>query len=241
MICCWLMFNKDWDTAEDAQKFYAAARTWNRKGVTIPSQIRYIKYFEHRVKHGRRPQQMLFLNKIVLHNAPSNLPQEIKYAVYKGVRQVLVFEGKKKLKEITSKKFKKKKKKKDEDNSLTIEFPQKRVLLCGDWKFDMEKPGLHFWLNTAYIENNKVLLEKFTIDKVHKDKKDKLFDSSFSVELFFEPAGFAADYEDHAGTMATSSTSALPPAVSASKSRKGASAQFNFKTALHKYPSLRNL
>lgn len=46
VICCLLIYLRLWTTAEEALEFYGAARTANRKGVTIPSQRRYVTYFE---------------------------------------------------------------------------------------------------------------------------------------------------------------------------------------------------
>ena len=46
MIVCYLVFSGFCTTADEALKHYAKQRTMNNKGVTIPSQIRYIKYFE---------------------------------------------------------------------------------------------------------------------------------------------------------------------------------------------------
>ena len=64
MICCYLVFeghqkaqdniandgiyvNKN---ARDAMVFYGKIRTNDGKGVTIPSQIRYVYYFDHYLK-----------------------------------------------------------------------------------------------------------------------------------------------------------------------------------------------
>jgi protein-tyrosine phosphatase len=46
MICSYLIFSNLCENSENAIKYYGKMRTLNEKGVTIPSQIRYIKYFE---------------------------------------------------------------------------------------------------------------------------------------------------------------------------------------------------
>jgi hypothetical protein len=47
IICCWLLYAGFFPsyTHELALRFYAVKRTKNQKGVTIPSQIRYVAYF----------------------------------------------------------------------------------------------------------------------------------------------------------------------------------------------------
>jgi hypothetical protein len=46
MIVCYLIFSGLCQNTDEALAHYAKQRTLNNKGVTIPSQIRYIKYFE---------------------------------------------------------------------------------------------------------------------------------------------------------------------------------------------------
>lgn len=46
MLCCYLLFINFFNNSEKALKFFGAMRTINGKGVTIPSQIRYVHYFE---------------------------------------------------------------------------------------------------------------------------------------------------------------------------------------------------
>ena len=46
MIVCYLIFSGLCQNSDEALAHYAKQRTLNNKGVTIPSQIRYIKYFE---------------------------------------------------------------------------------------------------------------------------------------------------------------------------------------------------
>eukprot|EP00466_Bigelowiella_natans_P009358 jgi/Bigna1/49074/estExt_Genewise1.C_380078 len=45
MIACFLMYTNPWFDAERALRLFAVKRTKDQKGVTIPSQIRYVHYF----------------------------------------------------------------------------------------------------------------------------------------------------------------------------------------------------
>jgi len=46
MICSYLVFSGLCASSEEAFEYYARVRTYDHKGVTIPSQRRYVKYFE---------------------------------------------------------------------------------------------------------------------------------------------------------------------------------------------------
>jgi phosphatidylinositol-3,4,5-trisphosphate 3-phosphatase/dual-specificity protein phosphatase PTEN len=46
LICCYIVYAKLCETARDAIEFFGAQRTHDGKGVTIPSQLRYIHYTE---------------------------------------------------------------------------------------------------------------------------------------------------------------------------------------------------
>lgn len=65
---------KKYNTAYEALKFYGAMRTKNGKGVTIPSQIRYVNYFEfclrQNIKANELKNQRLVLRALHLHNPP---------------------------------------------------------------------------------------------------------------------------------------------------------------------------
>jgi len=71
MISAWMLFSREWAKADDALTFYAAMRTYNKKGVTIPSQIRYVYYFEESIQNPNAYQpKTLLLNRIVFHAIP---------------------------------------------------------------------------------------------------------------------------------------------------------------------------
>jgi len=45
-----------------------------------------------------------------------------------------------------------------------------------------------FWMNTAFVRNNYLVLEKHELDGAAKDKSNSHFSPEFKIELFFEPA-----------------------------------------------------
>ena len=78
MIVCYLIFSGLCDTSDQALAHYAKQRTLNNRGVTIPSQIRYIKYFETYLNANF---QKPFLNCI---------PKIIKYELNRGYSNLII-------------------------------------------------------------------------------------------------------------------------------------------------------
>lgn len=65
-----------WSNPNDALQFYGAQRTENQKGVTIPSQLRYVKYFAKLANENKGGEVIKYaqttriLKKITIHTVP---------------------------------------------------------------------------------------------------------------------------------------------------------------------------
>lgn len=192
MICCYMLFSKMYPTANESLGFYANARTHNKKGVTIPSQQRYVRYLERvlmlpenqnvnwdgvfQVPHPK--QTMLKLTRIVLSPTPlmkSNLSFQIVNCDFKVMYEYHSDHPNGKAK----------------DNDDSFEFTC-NVDVCNDFKIVFVKlRGNKFkrfgqcWMNTCFIDDGKVVFTKPELDKIYKDKKKK-FAPNFKVEVFFD-------------------------------------------------------
>ena len=79
MICCYLVFSGLCKTTEEAVNYYGVMRTTNMKGVTIASQIRYIRYFETFLKANFYAPYIYLIPKIIKeHLFLDGKPQVIK-------------------------------------------------------------------------------------------------------------------------------------------------------------------
>ncbi|EGG24421.1 protein tyrosine phosphatase [Cavenderia fasciculata] len=93
MICCWLLYCGMWKNTEESLRFYAALRTYNQKGVTIPSQIRYVHYFGRSMRESIPATKSLLLKKIYLKPLPLDISlQDITFNV--SVGKTLVYHSK---------------------------------------------------------------------------------------------------------------------------------------------------
>eukprot|EP00163_Fabomonas_tropica_P024584 TRINITY_DN423_c0_g1_i2.p1 TRINITY_DN423_c0_g1~~TRINITY_DN423_c0_g1_i2.p1 ORF type:complete len:262 (+),score=41.46 TRINITY_DN423_c0_g1_i2:377-1162(+) len=79
MICCLLMHLKICPSADEALALYNKARTQDGKGVTIPSQRRYIRYYEYILKNNdvMPPEPLFFIMMIHLDHVPPSFKPDI--------------------------------------------------------------------------------------------------------------------------------------------------------------------
>jgi len=165
--------------ADEAMDYYADMRTYDREGVTIPSQRRYVRYYDEVVHFGMPDQPTLTLTSITIQTSRYVDPAKAEpwfEVLYRGHEPLFVS----------------KPQKPQPNKDITIEIPG-GILVKADIKvvfFDRsineKKEMFHCWFNTAFIENNELVLKKPEIDVAWKDKNKK-FRADFEIHFAFGP------------------------------------------------------
>ena len=186
MICCLLLYMNTFETAAECLQYYGMMRAENGKGVTIPSQIRYVNYFEKIIKE-KMPHPVVFIKKIITKIRMFTLPMFHK--VYTPYFKI----------ENNGTEYSSEKKKTDfkkEDLFALVDFDiEKGFLVEGDVKVTFYRDKLlkkkenifKFWFNTNFIPNdcNIYQFKKEEIDKACKDKECKYYSPGFKIEIHF--------------------------------------------------------
>lgn len=187
MICAYLLYSGRFTETADALRYYGETRTHNGKGVTIPSQIRYVYYFGRYLRERRVYQPTVALFKAIkLHGIPNiaNGTCAPVVTIRVGPEKVLVhrsdvYDG------IT----------RDQGEALLPLSPP--VPICGDVLvefFHKTRTGVEkmffTWFNPFFVENNVETVHKPLIDKANKDKKHKVYPEDFYVQFILEAPSF---------------------------------------------------
>jgi len=160
MVCCLLLHLGYAPTAEEAMAFYNLKRTHDGKGLTLPSQQRYLKYYELELKNpeaASKPPRRKILRSIKLRNYGQLYPQVY---IVDHYSERMLFSSKMLAENIENLW-------KDQGNNcaeFVMPFP---VKLEADFKIKFkDKQGEHYiWLNTKYIEQNDLVLEAADLDR----------------------------------------------------------------------------
>ncbi|XP_071952401.1 phosphatidylinositol 3,4,5-trisphosphate 3-phosphatase and dual-specificity protein phosphatase PTEN-like [Antedon mediterranea] len=209
MICAYMLHRQMYSDAQKALDHYAFARTVNGKGVTIPSQRRYVDYYGQLVlnKLEYRPTTLL-LQAVHFDTIPM--------LTNSGTCTPFVIVNQQKVKIYTSPPLEGVKR---ADKTLAFELPKGGLPICGDIKIEFfHKPNklkkdkmFHFWVNTFFVLNSRgenihqcntedlpqmkactknkqmlvMTLNKEELDKANKDKTNRLYSPNFKVICYF--------------------------------------------------------
>ncbi|KYQ93081.1 LIM-type zinc finger-containing protein [Tieghemostelium lacteum] len=179
MVACWLLYNRSCTTSSESIRMFGTKRTHNGKGITIPSQARYVRYFEALNQYGKPTRPAPSITKILSTIRMSSLPD---FNIGGGCEPYLCITQQDK-NVFYTKPLKIKK-----GQSKAIEIDCGNIILCNDVKlkfYNKNSKGYMFsyCFHTAFIDSSKVSIRRVEIDKAHKDTKH--FPNNFSIELEF--------------------------------------------------------
>ncbi|XP_010268474.1 PREDICTED: phosphatidylinositol 3,4,5-trisphosphate 3-phosphatase and protein-tyrosine-phosphatase PTEN2A-like [Nelumbo nucifera] len=181
MISSLLLFLKFFPTAEESIDYYNKKRCVDGKGLVLPSQIRYVKYFERILTYfngENQPGRRCMLRGFRLHKCPYWIRPSITVSDHNGV----LFSTKKhpRTKDLMPEDFWFNAPKK---GIIVFALPGETGLteVSGDFKihFHDRQGDFYCWLNTTMTENRKILN---TSDLDGFDKR-KLPSPGFQVEV----------------------------------------------------------
>ncbi|KAG6544277.1 hypothetical protein Mapa_014280 [Marchantia paleacea] len=181
MICCLLLYLKFFPTCEESISYYNQKRCVDGKGLVLPSQLRYVKYFERVLRDygGETPTgRKCILRGIRLHRCPYWVRPAVVVSDHNGVL-------------FSTKKHPRTKDMMSEDiwfaaprkGVMVFALPGERCIadLNGDFKvhFQDRQGDFYCWLNTNMMESRQILT---TADLDGFDKR-RLPSPGFQVEV----------------------------------------------------------
>ena len=186
-ISCLLLYLNIFDNAADCLKYYGMMRVENGRGVTVPSQIRYVFYYEKILKQNISTPitfKKICIRKIRMVTVPNIASMK------SGCSPTFSIENSN-----NSFKYWKNHKKQNYDGSesyIDFEVGENGFEVCGDVKITFyhipvlgsKEKIFKLWFNTNFVPDDGVLIiPKDLIDKACKDKKCKKFKQNFKIEV----------------------------------------------------------
>lgn len=197
MISAYLLHAGICTTAEDALSRFAHERTQNGKGVTIPSQIRWVHYYEQLLRREEVLSYTYRITHIRLVTVPNFDPAITgggcdPYVIVKVLDQGMDGTWKEKTVFNMIKEIRRAQKYYPSDKYCDLDLTPFNLCVRGDVKllfFDQDQytsddKMCHLWFNTAFVERNYLVFDKTVVDRACKDKNHRTFDQEFKIEIF---------------------------------------------------------
>lgn len=198
VICSWLVFSGICDGAASALDKFGRTRTQNNKGVTIPSQKRYVEYaaaclrkeaaLDDEKRWTMPPERMLQIHKITVAHMPqaANLTKSgggVHIEIRVPFTEKPVYRSSSQGDRCSVSK--------NVDGTVTRSWSPKDLRLSDDVKVIVYAKQLgkrtklyHFWFNTRMHKERMLVMQRHQVDGAHKIKE---LSSDFIVRVDFEP------------------------------------------------------
>jgi phosphatidylinositol-3,4,5-trisphosphate 3-phosphatase/dual-specificity protein phosphatase PTEN len=186
LICCLLLYMNVFDNSDECLQYYGMMRSENGKGVTIPSQIRYVNYFEKMIKDNMA-HPVTFNKKKIQKIRMFTIPKFNK--IY-----TIIFTINNNKNNYCSKKTKAKSEKEGKEAVLDFNI-DKAFIAEGDVQIIFYRVNIigkkecifKLWFNTNFIpdESNIYEFDKKSIDKANNDIESKYYKDEFKIEVHF--------------------------------------------------------
>jgi len=192
IICVYLLHTGMWEVASEALRYYGVARTQNQKGVTIPSQRRWVEYYQKLMARRRNGESLpkskwWRISKIFV---SKNCPKFASCTIFNGDKKYVITSKNSGIRKV----------------SEGFEVCPEDAIVNKDIKIQFDSAGFRktrlfsCWLNTDWEQGRETRMDKEEIDKVNKDKKQKNFDMVISwEEVDGAKYGLADDEKDDDG------------------------------------------
>jgi phosphatidylinositol-3,4,5-trisphosphate 3-phosphatase/dual-specificity protein phosphatase PTEN len=231
VICCYLLHTEHQTSASRALKFYGSARTANGKGVTIPSQQRYIQYYSGFLNGGFHKDPSTFnFSGYKMKITGFHLSHLVNYDPGGGCDPFFIVQTMSGEKIYDSMKADKKtvewRKEEPREFKCSIEVQGDVHVVFYDWdRFGANDKMFGFWLNTSFIPDTEVKLRVRDLDGAVKDKKFEHFHKDCVCSVRFDkvdPAATATHKRMVAGSRPKSAKSSSSSSSSSASKGKAA-------------------
>eukprot|EP01006_Ploeotia_vitrea_P054507 TRINITY_DN67895_c12_g1_i1.p1 TRINITY_DN67895_c12_g1~~TRINITY_DN67895_c12_g1_i1.p1 ORF type:complete len:887 (-),score=522.47 TRINITY_DN67895_c12_g1_i1:80-2740(-) len=215
LMCCYMLHSKQAKNADDVVRQFVKARTTDNKIAAVPSQLRYIRYYDRFINgdasamakskgavlspleqvRSKRPKRLMLTTARIYGIPPTVRPDNVQiwFRVTRPGDATFKF---------SSRKVVKPRRFKDAD-CIVFGIPEEsHVLVGGDMMVEFfygstfrKTKMFHFWFNTRFVPIDRrdkskyhIVLKKSQLDRAWKDTKHKLYPKGMRIELMFVDA-----------------------------------------------------